>query len=299
MMRTTKHLSILIVLVASLAIAAACQDDTGYSASAVENNDTNNDQNNDENNDQNNDDNNDDNNDVNNDPPVVANPRTLVEAPLLGSLPVENGFFDPLFAQIDGRFWLAYDIQRFDFATLRRTVLTETPTGTPAVSDFGNGPGGQRLLLGGARAPLADASYASIWVGSRSENQQRPPLEIALIGATINGEDTAFVLDWTADPPMEINGVFWSKAEVNIPQTLYGFVYLSVTGLEQGNYMLNGPVLTATASKSGQPSGIVQLPTTRRPSVNEATALGVARKRLINDEATPASLVPKAPRWAR
>ena len=179
------------------------------------------------------------------DAPVVepVSDRTLVEQPLLGDTPLDNRFSDPSFQSLDARHWFYVETGIFgSIVTMQRNDLAVTPTGMPTLSDPGDDPEGGRVLLG-MGVPAEGAMMASVWIGDADLGEQPPEaVLVGLIALGRDGVEEAVELTW-GDAHEDVGGIRWWRAEAVIEEPKMGFLYLSIEGINKGNFHVHAPVL--------------------------------------------------------
>jgi len=166
--------------------------------------------------------------------------RSLGSRSLFAQTPVENRFFDPNFAQIDGVAWSPFHPVNYDLCPVTR-LHQRTPLGQPALRlerPAGQTSGQVVGMAKGAPGPME----VSVWLG-RFEGTNVAALRATVYGLFLDGSSA---VDLPANPdvePMVLDGVTWVLHSGYMPEGPLGWAYLRISNQDVSPLFITAPVL--------------------------------------------------------
>jgi len=177
----------------------------------------------------------------------VAPLRSLTRRGLFAQTPVENRFFDPTFALIDGVAWSPFHPLSYDLCPVTR-LHQPTPLGQPALRlerPAGQSTGQVVGMAKGAPGPME----VSVWLG-RLVGTNVAAYRVALYGLFLDGSGAA---DLEPDPilaPVVMGGVTWVQHRAYIADGPLSWAYLWITNQDIVPLFITAPVLVRVTAQT-------------------------------------------------
>lgn len=192
---------------------------------------------------------------------VVQNPlRSLGSRGLFAETPVENRFFDPTFAQIDGIAWNPIHPFGYDICPVTR-LHQRTPKGQPALTLEPPPSRSSGQVVGmakGAPGPMV----VSVWLG-RQVGTDVSGLRASLFGLFLQG---ASAVELTANPavePVVLDGVTWVYHSGYLEDGPLSWAYLRISNDNIAPLYISAPVLMRDGGQTRRVAP--QVPAVHRP----------------------------------
>jgi hypothetical protein len=173
--------------------------------------------------------------------------RALMSRGLFAQTPVENRFFDPTFAQIDGIAWSPFSPLSYDIAAVTR-LHQRTPVGQtalrlerPAGQSFGQVVG----MAKGAPGPM----QVSVWLG-RFEGTNVAGLTVALYGLFETGSGGVGLQPDPEVALVMLDGVTWVYFSAYIAQGPMSWSYLRIVNNDISPLFITAPVLVRVSAQA-------------------------------------------------
>lgn len=173
--------------------------------------------------------------------------RSLARRGLFAQTPVENRFFDPTFAQIDGVAWSPFHPLSYDVCPVTR-LHQLTPLGQPAIRlerPAGQTSGQVVGMAKGAPGPME----VSVWLG-RLVGTNVAALRVALYGLFLGGGSAVDLEPDSNLAPVVMDGVTWVRYSAYLADGPLSWAYLWITNQDIVPLFITAPVLVRVTAQT-------------------------------------------------